>query len=150
MSLPSAPREFCSEKIAFSLLLHLSSNNESTTTSSSSYYLLILLAQPEIIAVQQALARYRSLLCDKLMASQIPNAAISPFNFSRSYDELIRLSGRPRSDVGFMTALKVVDALITPELSPATARLQASPVKPTFSGWMRKQARSFPYALQSK
>jgi hypothetical protein len=48
------------------------------------------------------------------------------------------------------TALSIVDALITPAFSPASARSRAVPVKPTFSGWMRKQARTFPYAFQTK
>jgi len=82
------------------------------------------------------------------MASQHAFSVHSP-----CYDELISHSESPdytNSATSSLTALGVVDALITPALSPATARYQAAPVRPTFSGWMRKQARSFPYALQSK
>ena len=97
-----------------------------------------------------------------------------------SYDELILSSGRRLSSVGNedepvsnlesspslvrssdgsiapmerlapSTAMSIVDALITPAFSPASARSRSVPIKPTFSGWMRKQQRSFPYSLQSK
>lgn len=48
------------------------------------------------------------------------------------------------------TALSIVDALITPSFSAATARSRAVPAKPTYSGWMRKKQQSFPYMLQTK
>jgi hypothetical protein len=47
-------------------------------------------------------------------------------------------------------ALSIVDALITPAFSPALARVRTLPAKPTFSGWMRTHARTFPYMLQTK